>query len=126
MSLECLEKLGYLLLLTRHSQSQAGLAHITVADCKLSSYQWQAQLGCAAAQGFARKLEGYDAADLRALVERALHEALMRRLASRPRPTGTFLCLYWNVCKAGIHSCVCVGQRIEPHFINQSGVIPRP
>ena len=39
-------------------------------------------------QGFARKLEGYDAADLRALVERALHAALMRRLASRPRPTG--------------------------------------
>lgn len=44
----------------------------------------------AAAQDFARKLEGYDAADLRALVERALHEALMRRLASRPRPTGMF------------------------------------
>ena len=42
----------------------------------------------ATAQGFARKLEGYDAADLRALVERTLHAALMRRLASRPRPTG--------------------------------------
>ena len=42
-------------------------------------------------QDFARKLEGYDAADLRALVERAMHKALMRRLASRPRPTGAFL-----------------------------------
>ena len=42
----------------------------------------------AAAQGFARKLEGYDAADLRALVERAMHEALMRRLAAQPCPTG--------------------------------------
>ena len=43
------------------------------------------------AQGFARKLEGYDAADLRALVDRALHQALMRRLASRPRPAGASL-----------------------------------
>ena len=42
-------------------------------------------------QDFARKLEGYDAADLRALLERAMHEALICRLASRPRPTGTFL-----------------------------------
>lgn len=52
------------------------------------SAQRQAERGSAIVQGFARKLEGYDAADLRALVERALHEALMRRLASRPRPTG--------------------------------------
>lgn len=45
-------------------------------------------MGCNV-QGFARKLEGYDAADLRALVERTMHTALMRRLASRPLPTGT-------------------------------------
>lgn len=41
-----------------------------------------------ALQGFARGLEGYDAADLRALVERTLHEALMRRLALQHPPAG--------------------------------------
>ena len=41
-----------------------------------------------AVQGFARGLEGYDAADLRALVERTLHQALMRRLALQHPPTG--------------------------------------
>ena len=41
-----------------------------------------------ALQGFARGLEGYDAADLRALVERTLHSALMRRLALQHPPTG--------------------------------------
>ena len=39
-------------------------------------------------QGFARGLEGYDAADLRALVERTLHQALMRRLALQHPPAG--------------------------------------
>ncbi len=34
-------------------------------------------------------------------MERALHEALMRRLASRPRPTGVPLCLNEVLCKAG-------------------------
>ncbi|CAK0784927.1 hypothetical protein CVIRNUC_008132 [Coccomyxa viridis] len=42
----------------------------------------------AALQGFARGLEGYDAADLRALVERTLHQALMRRLALQHPPAG--------------------------------------
>ena len=41
-----------------------------------------------ASQGFARGLEGYDAADLRALVERTLHQALMRRLALQHPPAG--------------------------------------
>ena len=76
----------------RYDQSQARLAFLQRQNASCHGTGSKHRGGGVAAQGFAQKLEGYDAADLRALVERALHEALMRRLASRPRPTGASLC----------------------------------
>ncbi len=42
-------------------------------------------------QAFAGKLEGYDAADIRVLLDRALHAALRRSLSSRAPQNGALL-----------------------------------
>ena len=72
-------------------------------------------LGCAAAQDVGAKAEGYTAADLRILRDRALHASLLRQLAAgRQHQTGQ------SVAQTNSDTVVLQGQSeklilLEPH-----------